>query len=99
MSIKSPNEKLARWAIKLQSYDIQIKYTLKEAQQNTEHMQDRNRQQFDPKRRPDPGYSAEDKILVTTHPLSNAEFSAKFAPKRDGPYIIMRRHGPASYQS
>ena len=38
--------------------------------------------------------------MVKTHPLSNAanKFSAKFAPKRDGPYIIIRRHGPASYE-
>ena len=42
---------------------LKLADTLKVAQQNTEHMQDRNRQPFDPKRRPDPGYSAGDKVL------------------------------------
>lgn len=37
---------------------------------------------------------------METHPISNQEkqFSAKLAPKRDGPYIVMKKHGSSTYE-
>lgn len=74
--------------------------TLTKARESTESTQDRNREYTDPKRRADPGYEPGDKVMVTCHPLSKAskQFSAKLAPKRDGPYVILQKHGPTSYE-
>lgn len=47
-----------------------------------------------------PNYKEGDLVLVTTHLLSNASkgISAKFAPRRDGPYLIKKKRGPSSYE-
>ncbi|KAG5893984.1 hypothetical protein JTB14_004239 [Gonioctena quinquepunctata] len=41
-----------------------------------------------------------DKVLVETHTLSKASagFTAKFAPRRDGPYIILKQVTPTSFE-
>lgn len=74
--------------------------TLKQARETTEATQARNQAYTDRKRRADPGYKPGDKVWVATHRQSKAakQYTAKFAPKRDGPYVILQRHGPASYE-
>lgn len=74
--------------------------TLKRTQETTEATQDRNRVYSDHKRRPDPKYEPGDLVMVTTHCLSNAskQFTSKFAPRRDGPYVIIRKQGTTSYE-
>ncbi|KAL0832527.1 hypothetical protein ABMA28_000738 [Loxostege sticticalis] len=58
------------------------------------------KEMIDKQRRRDPGYKKGDLVLVELHPISRASqgISAKFAPRRDGPYMITRQHGPASYE-
>lgn len=71
------------------------------AKANVEMMQDNNRARANQKRcRPDPGYNIGDLVLVETHPISSQDkqFSAKFAPRRDGPYIILKKHGSSIYE-
>lgn len=70
------------------------------AKANIEEMQDNNRQRVNLRRRPDPGYEIGDLVLVETHPISSQQkqFSAKFAPRRDGPYVIIKKHGSCIYE-
>lgn len=70
------------------------------AKENIEIMQDNNRTRSNQKRRPDPGYNIGDLVLVETHPISRQEsgFSAKLAPRRDGPYIIKTKIGSSIYE-
>ncbi|KAJ3649699.1 hypothetical protein Zmor_021425 [Zophobas morio] len=51
-------------------------------------------------RRPAHDYQRGNQVLVVTHTLSNGRkrVSAKFAPKRERPYIIRRPQGPTSYK-
>lgn len=79
---------------------LMLEESLKIARENVENAQNRNRNYFDPKRRVDPGYTKGDKVLVKSHPRSiqAKQFTARFAPKRDGPYLILRKHGSASYE-
>lgn len=74
--------------------------TLRRVKENSQANQRRNQLYTNPRRRADPGYQPSDRIRVTTHHLSNAskQFTAKFAPKRDGPYIILQQQCPASYE-
>lgn len=74
--------------------------TLKQAREVTEATQTRNQAYTDGKRREDPRYDPGDHVWVTSHVQSNAakQFTSKLAPKRDGPYIVLQRHGPASYE-
>lgn len=41
-----------------------------------------------------------DKVWVECHFLSKAAigFASKLAPRRDGPYVIVRKRGPTSYE-
>ena len=79
---------------------LQLAETLQQAREVTTIMQNRNHAYTDKKRRPDPGYAPNDKVWVSTHAQSNQakQFTSKFAPKRDGPYVILRKKGPASYE-
>jgi hypothetical protein len=54
----------------------------------------------DQSRRPQSNYKPGDLVLVESHPISKASqgVTAKFAPRRDGPYQIVRSHGPTSFQ-
>lgn len=74
--------------------------TLRAAREVTEKTQQNNQNATDKKRREDPGFTTGDKVWIKAHPLSKAanQFTAKFAPKRDGPYIILQKRGPASYE-
>lgn len=70
------------------------------AKANVEMMQDNNRMRGNQKRRSHPGYNIGDLVLVETHPISNQDkqFSAKLAPRRDGPYVIIKKHGCSIYE-
>lgn len=62
--------------------------------------QDRSKLSADKRRIPGPNYEIGDKVLVETHTLSNAKaaYTTKFAPKRDGPYVIVKRVSPSTFQ-
>lgn len=79
---------------------LQLTDTFKQVQENVERMQIRNQHQSDQHRRPDPGYNPGDQVLIKTHLQSNKEknFTAKLAPKRDGPYKILQKIGAATYE-
>lgn len=70
------------------------------AKENNEKSQQTNQQYIDTKRSKDFDFKIGDLVWVKTHLPSKASkrFTAKFAPKRDGPYTILRKHGPASYE-
>ncbi|GFX59943.1 integrase catalytic domain-containing protein [Trichonephila clavipes] len=55
---------------------------------------------FFPEITPCPLYHPGDKVWVTLHPLSNADQkkTAKFMPKRNGPYIIVTQRSPTTYE-
>lgn len=74
--------------------------TLRAAQETTAKIQEKNQNFTDQKRREDPGFTTGDKVWIKAHALSKAanHFTAKFAPKRDGPYVILQKIGPASYE-
>ena len=79
---------------------LRLADTLKQARDIQDSQQDKQKQQADKSRRPSPEYQPGDHVLIQTHMLSQAKrkMTAKFAPKRDGPYIILQRHGIASYE-
>lgn len=74
--------------------------TMKRARESIEIMQTRYQQQSDKNRRTDPGYNPGDKVLIKTHLQSKKDqlFTAKLAPKRDGPYVILQKTGAATYE-
>ncbi len=59
----------------------------------------RQKRNYDRKRR-ELSFKVNDRVWMRSHPLSKAErkFSAKLAPKWQGPYRIIRRMGPLNYQ-
>ncbi|KAI2647959.1 Retrovirus-related Pol polyprotein from transposon 17.6 [Labeo rohita] len=59
----------------------------------------RQKRNYDRKRR-ELSFRTNDRVWIRSHPLSKAEkkFSAKLAPKWQGPYRIVRRMGPLTYQ-
>lgn len=81
-------------------YLKQLATDLTIAKENVENMQDNNRERANKKRKPDPGYKVGDLVLVETHPISRREkqFSAKLAPRRDGPYVVMKKYGHSIYE-
>ncbi|KAJ3661163.1 hypothetical protein Zmor_005573 [Zophobas morio] len=74
--------------------------TLKRAREIHESEQDRRKRDQDRHRKTSTAYAPGDLVLVKTHRLSKASqgFTSKFAPKQDGPYVVLRRHGPTSYE-
>ncbi|KYB29879.1 hypothetical protein TcasGA2_TC034535 [Tribolium castaneum] len=74
--------------------------TWKKARETHEDKQDHRKEAADRTRRTAPEFQPGDLVLVQLHTLSSSakEFSSKLAPKRDGPYVILRRHGPTSYE-
>lgn len=74
--------------------------TLRVAQQTQEDRQDRRKQYADQRRREGPEYEPGDLVWVATHPISKQDqhYSAKLAPRRDGPYVVKRRVGVSSYE-
>ena len=74
--------------------------TLREARETHEVQQDKRKKTADKHRRPPSAFKVGDKVMVTTHILSNAGkgISAKLSPRRDGPYVITEKVGPVSYR-
>lgn len=79
---------------------LQIADTLKRVKEAQEGKEETRKQYVDQYRRSSPVYAPGDLVLTTLHPISKAAqgVSAKFMPRRDGPYIIVQQHGPTSYQ-
>ncbi|GFU49007.1 integrase catalytic domain-containing protein [Trichonephila clavipes] len=71
-----------------------------EVRERIEEKQDQRKTFYDKRHRPGPLYHPGDKVWVTLHPLSNAAHkkTAKFMPKRDGPYIIVTQRSPTTYE-
>lgn len=64
-----------------------------------EAQQDRRKDFADLSRQPGDVFDVGDKVLVTFHVLSNTAkgVSAKFVPKRDGPYLVTKKVSPTTY--
>lgn len=78
---------------------LKLANTLKLAMEMQEKQQDKNKSFVDRKRRPQPTFNIGDKVLATTHVLSNASegVTSKFATRRDGPYPIIAKKGATCY--
>ncbi|XP_075990370.1 uncharacterized protein LOC142986021 [Anticarsia gemmatalis] len=74
--------------------------TMKRAREVQEYKEETRKKTTDKHRRPAPAYQPGDFVMVAANVLSNAAryHTAKLAPRRDGPYTILRRHGPCSYE-
>lgn len=79
---------------------IQLAETLLKAREVQEMKEETRKKYVDNLRRRIPLYQTGDMVLVNLHPISKAAqgVTAKFAPRRDGPYIIKEKHGPASFK-
>ena len=73
---------------------------LRDAHIMMEVKRDRGKQYADKKFSAAPTFEPGDRVLVDTHVLSNATkgIAAKLAPRRDGPYVILRQVSPTSYE-
>lgn len=78
----------------------ELAINLQKAREVQEHNEERRKTYVDKHRREQPSYNVGQLVLATVHALSNAAkgVSAKFNPRRDGPYIVKKRHGPSSYE-
>lgn len=74
--------------------------TLIRAREMQEEKEEKRKEYVDRKRQVCPDYQPGDLVLATTHVLSKSSqgFSSKLAPRRDGPYVVVRRHGPSSFE-
>ncbi|GFT81023.1 integrase catalytic domain-containing protein [Trichonephila clavipes] len=70
-----------------------------EVRERIEEKQDQGKTFYDKRHSPGPLYHPGDKVWVILHPLNNAAHkkTAKFMPKRDGPYIIVTQRSPTIY--
>lgn len=82
------------------SYLRVIANNLSRARENCERRQDASKALQDRHRREGENYQPGEKVLIDVHALSKASlgFSAKFAPRRDGPYVILKKISPTTYQ-
>lgn len=73
---------------------------LLKAREVQEGKEERRKEIVDQTRQKRPEYKKGDLVLIKTHPISKAALgiSAKFAPRRDGPYTIIKQHGPSSFE-
>ncbi|KAL0838547.1 hypothetical protein ABMA28_016655 [Loxostege sticticalis] len=79
---------------------ILLANTLKQAKEIHEMREEQRKEYVDKKRKESPKYKNGDLVMVDSHVLSSSSkgFSAKLAPRRDGPYLILRNHGPSSFE-
>lgn len=84
----------------IQPYLLKLADTLKEVREVTEKRQDHSKKYGDQRRREAPEYEIGDLVIVQTHKPSNQKegYTAKFRPRRDGPYQIIKRLSPSTYQ-
>ncbi|ENN80877.1 hypothetical protein YQE_02709, partial [Dendroctonus ponderosae] len=84
----------------IDSFEIVIANNLSRARENCERCQDAFKALQDRHRREDENYQPGEKVLIDVHALSKASlgFSAKFAPRRDGHYVILKKISPTTYQ-
>ncbi|KAB0803708.1 hypothetical protein PPYR_00678 [Photinus pyralis] len=84
----------------LQLEDADLRKIIEALESTDDPEQDHAKSYADTKRIPGPNYKVGDKVLVATHALSNAKqgYTAKFAPRRDGPYVIMKKVSPSAFQ-
>ena len=84
----------------ISSYLKKMVAVLKDAKETEMKTQDKNKAYVDQHRRPQPQFEIGSKVLVNTHILSNAAkgVTSKFVPKRDGPYVIVRKVGSSTYE-
>ncbi|XP_047991405.1 uncharacterized protein LOC125230317 [Leguminivora glycinivorella] len=80
-------------------YLLKLSDDLIKAQEHNLQQQERRKTYADQKRRPHESYNIGDKVLLKTHVLSNQikGITSKFAPRRDGPYIISKIVSPTTY--
>ncbi|XP_061393470.1 protein still life, isoforms C/SIF type 2-like, partial [Musca vetustissima] len=78
---------------------LRLADALKIAKESEERMQDRNKLYADLKRLPQKEIKVGDKVLISTHIISNkgSNLTSKFVPRRDGPYIVVDKQGAACY--
>lgn len=71
----------------------------KDVREVVEMSQDKNKKYADQRRNKAAQYAPGDLVNVTLHLLSNKKHSqtAKFMPRRDGPYMILKQRSPTSY--
>ncbi|GFU12016.1 uncharacterized protein NPIL_370501, partial [Nephila pilipes] len=74
---------------------------LAEAKDVAEQQQDKRKHYADKRRREATLFHPGDKVYVTSHPMNSAEKgkTSKFLPRRDGPYVIMSRRSPTTYEN
>jgi hypothetical protein len=72
---------------------------LKDVRETYERQQDKVKKYADLRRRPSPPFEVGDRVLVDVHALSMAShsYTSKFAPRRDGPYVVIEKKGPVAY--
>jgi len=72
----------------------------KEVKDIVEQKQDQRKKYADQERRISPQYAPGDRVWVNLHTHSNKakKITSKFAPRRDGPYIILTQRSPTSYE-
>ncbi|KAG6461941.1 hypothetical protein O3G_MSEX012944 [Manduca sexta] len=73
--------------------------SLSAIRERVEIQQDKTKKYADQSRRPAESFQVGDLVLLKSHVLSNApkNVTAKFAPRRDGPYQILNRDSPTTY--
>lgn len=81
-------------------YLIRLTDAVREARLLEEQQQDIRKKYADSHRQEGPTYQPGDLVWVTSHNLSNAAkgITAKFSPKRDGPYQILQAKSPTTYE-
>lgn len=81
-------------------YLMKVADTLKKVTEIHEREQDRRKEYADQSRQQAGYFKVGDQVMIKTRMLSNAPqgITSKFAPKRDGPYTIVKRISPVSYQ-
>lgn len=79
---------------------LKLEETLRESKETMENRQDQRLKYANQKRRISPRHQPDDLVWLDTHVLSNQSkgLSGKLAPKRDGPYRILRARGPTTYE-
>lgn len=73
--------------------------TLISVREKHELRQNQNKTHVDKHRRMGPVYKPGDKVLVNLHALSKSSqsYTSKFAPLRDGPYVVLKEVSPTTY--